>query len=102
MATVADIVGADIRGNARHDRSPPARSRVARTTSLIASVSAAPGSVDPDDGFAMVFEAVAGSLGTPGALAKVTTAPVLASDPYRNGEAIVWEVVYWLAAIGVW
>ena len=50
----------------------------------------------------MVFEAVAGSLGTPGALAKVATVPVLASDPYRKGEAIVWEVVYWLAAIGVW
>ena len=49
----------------------------------------------------MVVETVAGSLRTFGALAKAA-APVLAFDPCREVEGIVWKVVNWLTVIGVW
>ena len=56
------------------------------------------GSVDPGDGFAMIFEACKGALRTLGAIARAVARGdtlVLATGPYREGEAIAWQVPTW-------
>ncbi|MCY4139581.1 MAG: type I DNA topoisomerase [Rhodobacteraceae bacterium] len=57
------------------------------------------GSVNPDDGFAMVFEAGKRPLRTLGAISRALAKAdelVLATDPDREGEAIAWQVFDWL------
>ena len=58
------------------------------------------GSVDPGDGFSMVYETGKAAARTLGAIAKALARAdilVLATDPDREGEAIAWQVLSWLA-----
>ncbi len=57
------------------------------------------GSVDPDDGFAMRYEAGRRAARTLGAIARAlenADGLVLATDLDREGEAIAWQVLDWL------
>ena len=75
--------------------------RVMATRGHVRDLPAKAGSVDPGDGFAMVFEAGKGAARTLGAIARALAradALVLATDPDREGEAIAWQVLDWLEA----
>ena len=73
--------------------------RVLATSGHVSDLPARAGSVDPEDGFAMVYEtgrraaralaAIRAALADAGRL-------VLATDPDREGEAIAWQVLTWL------
>ena len=61
---------------------------------------AKPGSVKPDEGFAMVYETAgrraARALGAIRAALGDAEGLILATDPDREGEAIAWQVLTWL------
>ena len=57
------------------------------------------GSVDPGDGFSMVYETGKAAARTLGAIARAlenAEGLILATDPDREGEAIAWQVLDWL------
>ena len=73
--------------------------RVMATRGHVRDLPAKAGSVQPDEGFAMVFETGRGAARTLGAMAKALAKSgtlVLATDPDREGEAIAWQVLDWL------
>ena len=74
--------------------------RVMATRGHVRDLPARAGSVDPGDGFSMVYETGKRAARTLGAIAKALARAdilVLATDPDREGEAIAWQVLGWLA-----
>ena len=74
--------------------------RVMATRGHVRDLPARAGSVDPGDGFSMVYETGKRAARTLGAIAKALARAdilVLATDPDREGEAIAWQVLSWLA-----
>ena len=74
--------------------------RAIATRGHVCDLPAKPGSVKPDEGFAMVTETGRGAARTLGAVARALAGAetlVLATDPDREGEAIAWQVLTWLA-----
>ena len=74
--------------------------RVMATRGHVRDLPARAGSVDPGDGFSMVYETGKAAARTLGAIAKALARAdilVLATDPDREGEAIAWQVLSWLA-----
>ena len=74
--------------------------RAIATRGHVCDLAAKPGSVKPDEGFAMVTETGRGAARTLGAVARALAGAetlVLATDPDREGEAIAWQVLTWLA-----
>ena len=73
--------------------------RVMATRGHVRDLPAKAGSVNPEDGFEMVYETGKRAARTLGAMAnalgRVDTL-VLATDPDREGEAIAWQVLSWL------
>ena len=75
--------------------------RVVATRGHVRDLPAKAGSVDPEDGFAMTYEAgrrAARTLGTIARALEGADGLILATDPDREGEAIAWQVLDWLAA----
>ena len=73
--------------------------RVMATRGHVRDLPARAGSVDPRDGFSMVYETGKRAARTLGAIAKALARAdilVLATDPDREGEAIAWQVLSWL------
>ena len=73
--------------------------RTVATRGHVCDLLAKPGSVKPEEGFAMVTKTGRGAARTLGALAKALAKAetlVLATDPDREGEAIAWQVLTWL------
>ena len=74
--------------------------RVIATRGHVRDLPAKAGSVKPGDGFAIVYETGKRAARTLGALARAlkhAETLVLATDPDREGEAIAWQVLSWLA-----
>ena len=74
--------------------------RVMATRGHVRDLPARAGSVDPGNGFSMVYETGKAAARTLGAIAKALARAdilVLATDPDREGEAIAWQVLSWLA-----
>ena len=74
--------------------------RVIATRGHVRDLPAKAGSVKPGDGFAIVYETGRRAARTLGALARAlkhAETLVLATDPDREGEAIAWQVLSWLA-----
>ena len=74
--------------------------RVIATRGHVRDLPAKVGSVKPGDGFAIVYETGKRAARTLGAVAKALAKAetlVLATDPDREGEAIAWQVLSWLA-----
>ena len=73
--------------------------RVIATRGHVSDLPAKAGSVNPEDGFAAVYETGKRAARTLGAVAKALRRAdtlVLATDPDREGEAIAWQVLTWL------
>ena len=74
--------------------------RVIATRGHVRDLPAKAGSVKPGDGFAIVYETgkrAARTLAAVGRALKHAETLVLATDPDREGEAIAWQVLSWLA-----
>ena len=74
--------------------------RVIATRGHVRDLPAKAGSVKPEDGFSMVTETGKRAARTLAAVAKALAKAeslVLATDPDREGEAIAWQVLEWLA-----
>ena len=74
--------------------------RVIATRGHVRDLPAKAGSVKPGDGFAIVYETGRQAARTLAAVAKALAKAetlVLATDPDREGEAIAWQVLSWLA-----
>ena len=74
--------------------------RVMATRGHVRDLPAKAGSVDPGDGFAMTYETGKAAARTLGAVARAlenAEGLILATDPDREGEAIAWQVLDWLA-----
>ncbi len=72
--------------------------RVMATRGHVRDLPARAGSVDPGDGFSMVYETGKAAARTLGAIAKALARAdilVLATDPDQEGEAIAWQVLTW-------
>ena len=77
--------------------------RVIATRGHVRDLPAKAGSVKPEDGFAMLTETGRRAARTLAAVAKAlkhAETLVLATDPDREGEAIAWQVLSWLAERG--
>ena len=77
--------------------------RVIATRGHVRDLPAKAGSVRPEDGFAIVYETGRQAARTLAAVAKALERAqtlVLATDPDREGEAIAWQVLSWLAERG--
>ena len=77
--------------------------RVIATRGHVSDLPAKAGSVRPGEDFAMTWQTGRGAARTLGSIARAlgqAEALVLATDPDREGEAIAWQVVDWLAARG--
>ena len=73
--------------------------RVMATRGHVRDLPAKAGSVDPGDGFSMVYETGKAAARTLGAIARAlenAEGLILATDPDREGEAIAWQVLDWL------
>ena len=73
--------------------------RVVATRGHVRDLPAKAGSVDPGDGFSMVYETGKAAARTLGAIARAlenAEGLILATDPDREGEAIAWQVLDWL------
>ena len=73
--------------------------RVMATRGHVRDLPARAGSVDPGDGFSMVYETGKAAARTLGAIARAlenAEGLILATDPDREGEAIAWQVLDWL------
>ena len=73
--------------------------RVVATRGHVRDLPAKAGSVDPGDGFSMVYETGKAAARTLGAIVRAlenAEGLILATDPDREGEAIAWQVLDWL------
>ena len=73
--------------------------RVVATRGHVRDLPSRAGSVDPGDGFSMVYETGKAAARTLGAIARAlenAEGLILATDPDREGEAIAWQVLDWL------
>ena len=73
--------------------------RVMATRGHVRDLPAKAGSVDPGDGFSMVYETGKAAARTLGAIVRAlenAEGLILATDPDREGEAIAWQVLDWL------
>ena len=73
--------------------------RVMATRGHVRDLPSRAGSVDPGDGFSMVYETGKAAARRLGAIARAlenAEGLILATDPDREGEAIAWQVLDWL------
>ena len=73
--------------------------RVTATRGHVRDLPAKAGSVDPGDGFSMVYETGKAAARTLGAVARAlenAKGLILPTDPDLEGEAIAWQVLDWL------